>query len=74
MSIHCSQGAWRAVGCPHHLHPMQRMQAAASRRHATGQRHVVQGTKKSGFVFGCLFSPALRKGKAPRLNRAGTSN
>lgn len=51
MGIHCSQGTWRAVGCPHHLHPMQRMQAAASRRHATGQKHVVQGTQKKAFLF-----------------------
>ena len=51
MSIHCSQGTWRAVGCPHHLHPMQRMQAAASRRHATGQKHVVQGTQNKRFCF-----------------------
>ena len=35
MSSHCSQGTWRAVGCPHHLHPMQWMQTAASHRHDT---------------------------------------
>ena len=71
MSIHCSQGTWRAVGCPHHLHPMQRMQAAASRRHATGQKHVVQGTQKKRFcfwlsIFSCF---ATRKNITVELRR-----